>query len=143
MQDVIDLADVAAKNYPIKALAPEIGKAESTLRNELTQQEGYKLGLVTFFQILKRTKDYRALDRLEKLLGRVAFEVPNVSLTDIPTLMQLVGDISREVGEHMSAMGVAMSDGRLDRDEIRDCVKELTDVIRAAARLKVYLEDMK
>ena len=73
MQHVIDLLDIAAKNYPVKALAPEIGKAESTLRNELTQQDGYKLGLLTAYQILKITKDYRALDRLERLLGRVAF----------------------------------------------------------------------
>lgn len=115
MQDVIDLLDVAAKNYPMKALAPDIGKAESTLRNELTQQDGYKLGLITSYQILKLTKDYRALDRLEKLLGRVAFVLPRATATDMPTLMQLTGDLTREFGEHMTALGTGIEEESFPR----------------------------
>jgi len=142
MQDVIDLLDVAAKNYPMKALAPDIGKAESTLRNELTQQDGYKLGLITSYQILKLTKDFRPLDRLEKLLGRVAFVLPRATATDMPTLMQLTGDLTREFGEHMTALGTGLADGKLDKDEIKLCVKELSEVVDVSIRLKAYLEQL-
>jgi hypothetical protein len=143
MQDVIDLLDVAAKSYPLKALAPDIGKAESTLRNELTQQEGYKLGLVTTYQILKHTKDYRALDRLEKLLGRVAFTLPDASPTDMPTLMQMVGATAKEFGEHMACMGVAMADGKIDNTEVKQCLKELHDALVSLVRLKAYLDELR
>jgi hypothetical protein len=142
MQDVIDLLDIAAKNYPIKALAPDIGKAESTLRNELTQQDGYKLGLVTTYQILRHTKDYRALDRLETLLGRVAFELPEASPTDMPGVMNLVGRLTKEFGENVQCLGDAMEDGRVSKKEARDCLRELLEVIDAAVKLKAYLEQL-
>ncbi len=142
MQRVIDLLDIAAKNYPVKALAPEIGKAESTLRNELTQQDGYKLGLLTAYQILKTTKDYRALDRLERLLGRVAFPLPTASPDDMPGLMALVGRLSKEFGEHMQEIAEAMKDGKIDKGEARKCHKELLEMMAVAAQLKAYLEQL-
>ena len=55
MDQIIDYLDVAAKRYPIKKLAFELDKGESTLRNELTQQPGYKLGLITALNIMKKT----------------------------------------------------------------------------------------
>ena len=142
MQDVIDFLDVAAKNYPIKALAPDLGKAESTLRNELTQQDGYKLGLLTVYQILKRTKDYRALDRMEILLGRVAFPLPTATHDNMPALMTLVGRLSKEFGEHMQALAKAMEDGAITKEEALECHKELMDMMVVASQLKAYLEQL-
>lgn len=140
MQTVIDLLDVAAKEYPIKAIAPEMGKSESTLRNELTQQEGYKLGLITAYQILKITGNLRALDRIEHLLGRVAFPIPIAKSKDMPAVMQMVSKISKEFGDHMHTMATAMEDGIITRQEAIECRKELEDVIAASAELKTYLE---
>ena len=142
MQNVIDLLDIAAKNYPVKALAPEIGKAESTLRNELTQQDGYKLGLLTAYQILKITKDYRALDRLERLLGRVAFPLPVATPDNMPDLMVLVGRLSKEFGDHMQEIAKALKDGKIDKGEARKCHKELLEMMAVAAQLKAYLEQL-
>lgn len=142
MQQVFDLLDIAAKNHPLKALAPEIGKADPTLRNELNQVDGFKLGLVTTYQILKLTKDFRALDRLEHMLGRVAFVLPRADSADLAPLMQMVGDMTREFGEHMTILGVSMADGKLDKDEIKGCLKELTDVLDVSVKLKAYLEQM-
>ena len=140
MQQIIDLLDVAAKNYPIKALAPEIGKAESTLRNELTQQDGYKLGLITTYQILKLTQDYRALDRIEKLLGRVAFALPTAQVGELAALSQMIGDTAKEFGEQMAAIGQAMADGTVTKEEAKACVAEIDDVVAACIKLKAYLE---
>ena len=142
MQDVIDFLDVAAKNYPIKALAPDLGKAESTLRNELTQQDGYKLGLLTAYQILKRTKDYRALDRMEILLGRVAFPLPTATHDNMPALMTLAGRLSKEFGEHMQILAKAMEDGAITKKEALECHKELMDMMVVASQLKAYLEQL-
>jgi hypothetical protein len=142
MQDVIDLLDVSAKSYPIKALAPEIGKAESTLRGELTQQDGYKLGLLTAFQIWKRTGDLRSLDRMEYLLGRVAFPLPTASPDNMPDLMALVGRPSKEFGDHMKEIAEAIKDGKIDKGEARKCHKELLEMMAVAAQLKAYLEQL-
>jgi Phage regulatory protein CII (CP76) len=142
MQEIIDLLDIAAKNHPLKALAPDIGKAESTLRNELTQQDGYKLGLITTFQILKLTKDYRALDRLESLLGRVAFQLPIATPDNMPELMTLVSRLSKEFGEHMQCLAEAIEDGTVSNEEARQCHKELMDMMGVAAQLKAYLEQL-
>jgi hypothetical protein len=143
MQDVIDLLDIAAKSYPLKALAPDIGKAESTLRNELTQQEGYKLGLITTYQILKYTKDYRALDRLNNLLGRVSFEIPKVAIqTDMPSLLQMMADLTIGFGEQMASMGKALSDGVINKEEAASALHDLMFLIKHAAVLKAYLEQL-
>ena len=143
MQDVFDLLDIAAKNYPLKALAPEIGKADPTLRSELNQKDGFKLGLLTSFQILKITIVYRAFHRLAHMLGLVAFTLPEATPTDMPTLMQMTGDMTKEFGEHMQCLGRAMADGRLDKKEVKVCLKELTDVLDVTVKIKAYLEQLK
>lgn len=140
MDQVLDLLDIAAKSYPIKALAPDIGKGESTLRNELTQQPGYKLGLMTAFQIISRTGDLKALDRIEALLGRVAFTLPKSESKNMTPLMQLVAKLTKEFSEHMDAIALAMADGKLDKHEIEKCQKELKDLIEACVNLQAYFE---
>lgn len=143
MQDVIDATDVAAKSYPLKALASEIGKAESTLRNELTQQEGYKLGLGTWYQILKTTQDFKPLDIFNTLLGRVSFEIPTIAIsTDMPSLMQMTGDMVREFGQQMSNLGAAIADGKVDKREAGQCFRDLNTMIKHAAVLRAYLETL-
>lgn len=139
MDCVIDLLDIAAKNYPIKALADEIGKAESTLRNELTQQPGYKLGLKTATLILKKTGDLRALDRIESMLGRVAFIMPRAKPGDLAPVMVMAGRMAKEFGEHMQVLARSMEDGRINKKEAEECLKELEEVIEAGVKLKAYL----
>ena len=140
MQEIYDLLDAAAKQYPIKALAPDINKAESTLRNELTQQPGYKLGLMTAILIIKRTQDLRALDVIEEFFDRVAFVLPRAQNCEVAPLAELAGRIAKEFGEHMQEVGKALADGKLDNSEARSCLKELKDVIEACVNLQAYLE---
>lgn len=139
MQRVIDLLDAAAKRYPLKALCDEIGKAESTLRNELTEQPGCKLGLRTSLQILKTTRDLSALDAVEEMFGRVAFRLPRCTDSFAP-VMKLAGDVTREFGEHMQVLAGAMDDGVITREEAGRVLRELKDVIAACLQLQGYLE---
>jgi len=140
MNDVIDLLDIAAKNYPIKALANEIGKGESTLRNELTQQPGYKHGLITAILILKKTQDLRALDRIEALFDRVAFQLPRSDSEDMKPIMELVASISKEFGENIQELAKAIEDGKVTKKEARRCHNENKDLIQVCVKLQAYLE---
>lgn len=137
---IFDLLDAAAKSYPIKALADEIGKGESTLRNELTEQPGYKLGLRTAVLIMRRTGDYRALDGLEKSFGRVAFEIPVCSKQDPLPILRLAGKTMQEFGEYTQALANALANGRITRDEAVNCLSKLTDVLSACIELRAHLE---
>lgn len=140
MQQILDLLDVAAKSYPIKALAPELDKAESTLRNELTEQPGYKLGLRTALLIIKITRNFKPLDAIENLFGRVSFFLPKAIGSSLP-VMNLAGRLTREFGEHMEVLSKSLEDGELTTDEAEKCLKELKDVITACLRLQGYIEN--
>jgi hypothetical protein len=141
LDQVIDLLDAAAKSYPLKALAPEIGKAWPTLQNELTEQLSYKLGLRTAFQVWLKTGDLKSLDRIERLLGRVAFPVPRPSRNPAK-LMELMGRLAKEFGEHVQTMGASLADGEVDPEEAKLCLRELRELIEAAVQLQAHLEQL-
>jgi len=137
---VIDLLDASAKAYPIKALADELGKAESTLRNELTEQPGYKPGLRTAVLIMRRTMDLRPLDGIEEMFGRIAFPIPKCDRTNCIPLLRLAGKTMQEFGEHTQAVANALVDGAITRAEAEICLKELNDVLLSCIELKAHLE---
>ena len=137
---VHDCLDVAAKRYPIKALAEEVDKAESTLRNELVQQPGYKLGLVTAVKIMERTGDLAALDWIERKLDRVAVPIPKHGPASETDLVNYAGKISRETGEVLSSIGLAMADGRLSGNERKLIKKETYEALQALAALWEHLK---
>lgn len=137
---VFDLLDSAAKSYPMKALADEIGKGESTLRNELTEQPGYKLGLRTAILVMRRTEDLRALDGVEKMFNRIAYQIPTSTKYDMCPILRLAGKTMQEFGEHTQAVANALSDGEITRAEAETCLKELNDVLASCIELKAHLE---
>lgn len=139
MDQLIDMLDIAAKNHPIKALASDLGKGESTLRNELTQQPGYKLGLVTAIQIIKMTDDIKPLDRIESFFGRVAFDLPKPEPGNMRPCMEFVGKLSKEFSEVIEEMATALLDGVMTGKEAKRCLNETCDLIKACVKLKAYL----
>lgn len=142
MQEIYDLFDASSKAYPIKALADEVGKAESTLRNELTRQPGYKFGLNTALLILDHTNDMTPLDAIEARYGRVAFRLPACTDSCAP-VMKMVARLTREFGEHMQALAAALEDGSVSREEAERVLRELRDVVAACMELQGYLEKVK
>lgn len=137
---VSDLLDASAKAYPIKALADELGKGESTLRNELTEQPGYKLGMRTAVLIMRRTGDLRPLDGIENMFGRIAFAIPKSNHTDMVPILRLAGKMMQEFGEHTQALANALMDGVITRAEAEICLKKLNDVLGSCIELKAHLE---
>lgn len=143
-EQIYDLLDAAAKKYPIKALAPEIDKAESTLRNELTRQEGYKLGLSTMILIMQKTGDLTALDAVETMFNRAAFPIPTAnSLTPTPLMMK-ISKLSKEFSECVGELAKSLEDdGKVTGKELDRCIKENKDLIKACLELELYLNHQK
>ena len=145
MDEINDRLDMAAKGYPIKALAPKLkteitaAKAESTLRGELNQTAGYKLGLVTAIQIMAETGDLSALDRIEDLFGRTAFEIPRVAPGDPAPFMKLLSRLSKEFSETVQEVSSGLANDDLDADETKRCLKEVDDLIKAGIKFKATL----
>ncbi|MDX9788863.1 MAG: hypothetical protein RBT11_18955 [Desulfobacterales bacterium] len=141
--EVIDVLDAAAKRYPIKRLAGDLNKAESSLRNELTQQNGYKLGLWDAVLIMQKTGDLTALNMLEEYFHRIAFPIPSPNDHSPHPLMRLMADMSKEFGETIGALSDAWRDGVISKAEIKRCLKENQDLIKKCieveANLKNYL----
>lgn len=142
LQGIVDALDVAAKDFPIKALAGEIFKGESTLRGELNGQPGHKLGLTTALLILCRTGDLEALDRIEETFGRVAFRIPETRHDMLGEIWELAGRLAKEFGEHVQALGGAVMDGQVDPQEAKACLRELKDVLSAAVELQAHLRHL-
>ena len=145
MEDVIDLLDAAAKRYPIKALAPELksdltrARAESTLRAELNQTEGYKLGMLTAVMIMAKTGDLFALDEMEDIFNRVAFELPTAVPDNSMELMKLIAKLSKEFSETVQEVAFAMKDNQINKKEASRCLKELDDLIKVSVEFKGVL----
>jgi hypothetical protein len=142
--EILDLLDVAAKNYPIKALADEIDKAESTLRNELTAQPGYKLGLGTAYLIWSKTGDLHSLDKIEEAVGRVAFVLPKTveGSSSVP-VMKLVSGLSKQFSESIDALADALADGKINKVAAARCLQENKDLIEICIKIQAYLERLK
>lgn len=136
MDQIIDLLDSAAKRYTLKALCADLEKAESTLRNELIQQPGYKLGLKTAILIMKKTGDLSPLDKIEKIFNRISYEVPKCDPFSVEPMVNAVAKLTKEYGEQMTAIGQAMVDSRITLDEARTCLKETEDLIRPILQLR-------
>ena len=145
LEDVIDLIDAAAKQYPIKALAPELktgitrARAESTLRAELNQTEGYKLGMITAIMIMAKTGDLSALDAIEDVFNRVAFALPVTAPSDPAPIMKLLARLSKEFSETVAKVAWAMQDGEISRKEAWGCLQELDELIKVSVEFKGLL----
>jgi hypothetical protein len=146
LDTILDRLDAAAKAFPIKALAPLIrgdltpSKAESTLRNELSQQPGYKLGIITAIQILWRTGDLSALDAIEELFGRTAWAVPTMDKADPLPVMAMAGHLAREFARTIEETSDAVAEGKLGAAERATIIARLEALQIQCIRFKAVLK---
>ena len=138
---VYDLLDSAAKRYPIKALCDQVNLAESTLRGQLNRQPGHNLNLSTTINIMKITGDLSALDAIEEMVNRVAFNIPRPEAGDtIQNIMSLISSLAREFAQDMEALGRALGDGVINKAEARRCLRENKDLIKECLKIEAHLE---
>ena len=129
----------------VPSIAEELGYHVHSLYSMLSPKDienrGHKLGLMDFVRILRKTGDFRALDKLNQEFGRVSFELPepDKSMTDRDWLRH-AARMAKEPGEALAALSTAIADGVIDEGERKRLRKEAFDVIRAAMMLYTALE---
>lgn len=128
----------------VKGIADYLGKSPSTLYSELNPSEGesrtnHKLGLLDWVKVLRLTGDYRSLQKVAEDVGYVAVPLPTGDPAPLEALQHLTR-ITKEAGEHGAAVCRALeTDKRIDRQEAKFCLKELDDLLRAAAAWRQVL----
>lgn len=93
----------------------------------------------TAFSIWKTTRELASLDRLEKLLGRVAFPIPTTQSRQPAQIMKLVAMTSKEYSETIQAIAQAIKDGSVTAYEAQDCMKETDELISSCMELAAHL----
>jgi hypothetical protein len=91
--------------YGAEAMAQELGKPYKTLMRELNpNDEGAKLGLMTFLQILRITQNYSPLNMIAKMFGQIMIDVPervteNELASRLSVVLKEMGELLRELGK--------------------------------------------
>ncbi|WP_028316669.1 phage regulatory CII family protein [Desulfatibacillum aliphaticivorans] len=125
-----------------KAVAPLVNKKYSTLRNEISGQGEAKLGLETFVRIVQVTRDFRALDWIEDLLGRVAFLRPTGEPGDPVDLMKFTAQLAFNFSGVMDETAKALDDKKLDGNEAEQILAQLDDLEKTVVQVRFYLESV-
>ncbi len=99
---------------------------------------GAKLGIEDFVYLLAVCGP-DPLEYILSVFGRVSFEVPPADGATATTLLRIAGNLSKEFSETIRELARSVEDGRVTKQEIARCRKELYDLIRVAARAEAIL----
>lgn len=134
LKDVLHLV-VHESKIPARQLAEELGLSYSMLMNcanpELPE---FNIRAQKIIPLTKLTGDYRLIDFIEGAVGRVAFSLPEIPAKDVK-LDKLIAESVKEFGDVLQEVGSALSDGRIDRIELKRCEKEILDQVRKVMSL--------
>ncbi len=143
MQTFLEIIhDWILRNNP-KAIAQDLKKPYPTLLREINPDDPKaKFGVDDFRIVTQITTDYFAMDELERLLGRVAFQLPKGPLNPKKIHKHLSKSL-KEFGEFIEAVGDSIADGKLTAAEIDKCEKEGYELIQIVALLCHGLSQLK
>jgi len=126
---------------PLKAVAEEIGMAESYLsRSALPDTEdsdtgsGCRFPLKKLIPLIHATGDFSVLDFIEQSLGRVAISLPRAS-KDLPDICRLTMQTVKEFGQLISEIEEGVADGKISKKEQSRIRKEGHEAIQAIMNL--------
>ena len=91
-------------------------------------------------QIMKKTGNLRALDRIEDMFKRTAFVIPNPQYNNTIPVMNLVANLSEEFSDTIGAMAIALRDSVITKQDAKQCLKENKELIKACIELQAYLQ---
>jgi hypothetical protein len=124
-------------------IAALLGKGYSTLMNELNGAiPGHKFGVLQLIPVMEATGSLRPLDYLAGAMGAVVVRLPGAGRGHPTTERDAVAAV-REFGELMAAVGSALDDGRIGRDERRRIVREGYEALQAIMTLLRRVEEMR
>lgn len=125
--------------YDIRLLAQQLGTNYRSLMYWLRGERPMPAQLVP--QICVLLNNYEPLDFLESRAGRVAFKLPEPTITMEKQLVA-VSHLIREVGEALESVAETLADGVVEEKELRTTIPKLEAVIQECASLKYLLEDL-
>lgn len=121
-----------ARAYGIPALAKATGMKQGTLYNKAdADPEGHNQPtLRDVISVTQITGNMLILDSLDRMFGRVAYELPSVDVSD-KALMELLCRVGSENGQMHQALLRGLEDGKFSMAEARLVRAEAYDVITA------------
>lgn len=134
--DVLTAAANVVEDYPggAAALAPQIGKAGSTLAHEIDRNYATaKLGLHDAVKISKRTGDNRILQAFAAECSHYVLPIPEIG--ERGDVTERVVTYTQEVGQYLSAVAESIRDNLVTDNELAKCERELGEMIGAASSL--------
>lgn len=109
----------------VVALAPQIGKNDSTLNAELAQVGNAKLGLHTAVKMTLASGDLRILDAFNLACGRMSFPLPEMLDLESKDCIQALATASREFSELCTEVLQSITDdGKINDNERERIHKE-------------------
>lgn len=141
--DDLDLAGhdlVHAYKGGAAKLGPLVGLAPGTLSNKANPHQEHDFTVRELVRLTAITDDYRLLDAVERLLGRVAVPLDDYDHTSDVDLLSRWADWQAEIGESAKTIRDALADGRIDHTELREIRRELFEDFAAALVLLGRLE---
>lgn len=132
------LSSYKKSDTDIAELADAMGIKYSTLQRQLNEYDPYLFPVTQLIGLVKHTGNFAIMDHLEARLGRVAVPLPEKGKA--LDALACAGFV-KEAGEALSAMSIAMADGKVTRDEAKRIRAELSDLICAASSILPNLPD--
>jgi len=125
----------------IKTIAKRMGGIDAKyLSRQLNPDDpGAKLGVEDFIYFSAVT-DLAPLDYIEEVFDRTAFVIPMLNPDQPAPIMKLIAKVSKEYSESINQLAKSLEDGVLEKDEIKQCLKENMDLIKACLKKKAYLK---
>ena len=121
--------------HPAKQTADELGISYSYLASAGNPNlEEFHFQLRHLIPLTKATGSYRALDFIERALGRVAFFVP--TLETVSETAYEVGNLAQKAGAMLTEMGKALENGKIDPEEVKGIEDKCEALITAVCRLR-------
>lgn len=136
----LDVAYRAAQHYPggAAALAVRMGKSASTLQKELRGDPGYKFGLLDAETLDAFVGGHPILNRQARDAGFMLLPLPSVDAAG-ECMLQAIGQVTREMGEYITAVGESLTDGVVSDNELARCQQELGELIQRAQQVQALL----
>jgi hypothetical protein len=125
----------------VPALAKLLRMREGTLYNQVNpNSEGHCVNVDTFRAMLLATKDYRALDELERDCGRAAFKLPDFSKVGDTALLEICARMTKEYGDIGGKLSEALQSGDISHAEAAGLKKEAIEMIAVITEFVARVE---
>lgn len=144
--NLLDAAYHTVHDYPGGAgsLAPRLGKAPSTLSNEVRPPilGTAKLGFLDAIKIAELTCDMRIPAAVAAHFGKRLVDLPDVCHDGADSAVMRLGFVGKEFGDVCSSVSMALNDGSITPNELKVIDREMGELVSEIMGLRSSIERM-